>query len=244
MKQRIDKLLVERGLAATQEKAQALILAGQVLVDERRIEKAGEFVGLDASLRIKREPLKYVGRGGLKLESALDHFSIKVEQAVCLDIGASTGGFTDCLLQRGAAKVFAVDVGTNQLDWKLRKDSRVISTEKVNARYLSFEMIGCQVDCIVADVSFISLKLIIPVLPPFCKPSTDLLVLVKPQFEVGKGQVGEGGIVRDAALQAEAVKKVREVAKTCGFRFKGSVESPITGVEGNQEFFLWLQPEV
>jgi 23S rRNA (cytidine1920-2'-O)/16S rRNA (cytidine1409-2'-O)-methyltransferase len=241
MKERIDKLLVKRGLVESREKAQALIMAGQVLVKDRRVEKAGEWVEDAGEVRLKGEPLKYVSRGGLKLEAALDHFGIYVEGAMCLDIGASTGGFTDCLLQRGALKVFAVDVGTNQLDWKLRNDPRVVSIEKTNARNLHSDLIRCRVDLIVADVSFISLELIIPVFPPFCKLTTEVILLVKPQFEVGKGQVGKKGIVRDAKLHRWAVEKIGSAAEKYGFRRQGSVESVITGVEGNKEFFLWLE---
>jgi 23S rRNA (cytidine1920-2'-O)/16S rRNA (cytidine1409-2'-O)-methyltransferase len=241
MKQRIDKLLVERGLADSREKAQALILAGQVQVNGKRIEKAGELVLVGSPVRVEGAPMKYVGRGGLKLEATLDYFSIDPEGKLCLDIGASTGGFTDCLLQRGARGVIALDVGTNQLDWKLRSDPRVVSLEKTNARYLEFEHIGTRVDLIVVDVSFISLELILPILPVFCKSSTDLLLLVKPQFEVGRGQVGKGGVVRDPALHAQAVEKASKAGKRCGFEVKGSVESPITGAEGNKEFFLWLR---
>jgi 23S rRNA (cytidine1920-2'-O)/16S rRNA (cytidine1409-2'-O)-methyltransferase len=241
MKERIDKLLLERGLAESREKAQALILAGQVSVDGRCIEKAGELVQVDSSIHVKGPPIKYVGRGGLKLEAALKHFSIDPKSRLCLDIGASTGGFTDCLLQRGAGGVIAVDVGTNQLDWRLRSDSRVVSLENTNARYLNLENVGKCVDLIVVDVSFISLELILPVLPLFCKATTDLLLLVKPQFEVGKGQVGKGGVVRDPALHAQAVDKVKDAGRRCGFEVRGSVESPITGAEGNREFFLWLR---
>ncbi len=240
MKQRIDKLLVERGLAESRERAQALILAGEVLVEERRIEKSGERVEVDAVVRLKSKPMKYVSRGGLKLEAALERFSILVEGCVCLDIGSSTGGFTDCLLQRGAAKVYAVDVGTNQLDWKLRKDPRVVSREQVNARNLNFEIIGEKVDLVVVDVSFISLELVFPALLQFSKSGTQWVVLVKPQFEVGKGRVGKGGIVRDPELQSGAVEKVRQAAENCGLKVEGSVESPIKGMEGNREFFLWL----
>lgn len=242
MKERIDKLLVQRELAGSREKAQAMILAGQVVVEESRVEKAGEKFDLNARIRIKGAPMKFVGRGGLKLEGALDHFKLRVVGAVALDIGASTGGFTDCLLQRGAAKVFAVDVGTNQLDWKLRNDPRVVCLENVNARNLQFETIGCPVDWIVADLSFISLERVIPALVQFCRPETEVLLLVKPQFEVGKGQVGKGGIVRDPQLQSAAVAKVSRAAENSGFRVQGSVESPITGAEGNREFFLWLRP--
>ncbi|MBZ5552193.1 MAG: TlyA family RNA methyltransferase [Acidobacteriia bacterium] len=243
MKQRIDKLLVDLGIAESREKAQALILAGQVLVDGRCIEKAGQQIPIDSPIRLKGVPMKYVGRGGLKLEAALDHFSISPMSRLCLDIGASTGGFTDCLLQRGAVGVIAVDVGTNQLDWKLRRDSRVVSLENTNARYLKFEGLGTQVDLIVVDVSFISLELIVPVLPPFCRPSTEVLLLVKPQFEVGKGEVGKGGVVRDPTLHQRAVEKVTEAGERYGFEIKGSVESPITGAQGNKEFFLWLRPK-
>lgn len=241
MRERIDKLLVQRGLAASREKSQALILAGEVFVNDRRVEKAGELVDIEDEIRLKGKKLRYVGRGGAKLEAVLAYFSINVEGAICLDVGASTGGFTDCLLQHGAAKVFALDVGTNQLDWQLRKDTRVVCIEKTNARNLTFNLTDCKVDRIVVDVSFISLELIIPRLFQFCKPETELLLLVKPQFEVGKGQVGKGGIVRDGRLQASAVEKVRRAAEKCGFQVKGSVESPLTGAEGNREFFLWLQ---
>lgn len=241
MKKRVDKVLVERGLADSREKAQALILAGQVLVDEKKIEKSGTLVDDGAPIRLKGRAMKYVGRGGLKLEAALDHFSIESRNTICLDVGASTGGFTDCLLQRGATKVFAVDVGTNQLDWKLRSDSRVVSIEKTNARQLKFETIGERVDVIVVDVSFISLELILPVLPQFCKSTTQVLLLVKPQFEVGKRQVGKKGIVREPKLHAATVEKVIRAAERYGFKIKGGVESPITGAEGNREFFEWMQ---
>lgn len=233
--------MVELGLVESREKAQALILAGQVLVNDRRVEKAGKMVETDSLVRLKDQPIKYVGRGGFKLEAALDHFALRAEGKICMDIGASTGGFTDCLLQRGAVQVYAVDVGTNQLDWRLRRDPRVVSMEKTNARFLKFDRIGTLVDLITVDVSFISLELIIPVLPPFCRTQTDLLLLVKPQFEAGRGQVGKGGIVRDPAMHAQAIDKVCEVTKRCGFILKGSVESPITGAEGNREFFLWLR---
>lgn len=241
MKLRIDKLLVQNGLVDCREKAQAMILAGQVVAGDRRVEKAGEWVDSETPVRLKGQPLKYVGRGGLKLEAALERFSIPTAAAICLDIGASTGGFTDCLLQRGAKRVFAIDVGTNQLDWKLRQDTRVVSVEKTNARHLRFEQIGCRVDLVVADVSFISLELILPTLPPFCMPATNLLLLVKPQFEADKRKVGKGGVIRDPELHAAAVEKIQNAAKRSGFKVQGVVESPITGAEGNKEFFLWLR---
>jgi 23S rRNA (cytidine1920-2'-O)/16S rRNA (cytidine1409-2'-O)-methyltransferase len=235
---RLDLLLVERGLADSREKAQALILAGQVLVNEQKIEKCGARVATDAAVRLLGEPLKYVSRGGLKLEGALEHFRVDVEGKTCLDIGASTGGFTDCLLQRGAVKVFAVDVGTNQLDWKLRRDSRVVALETTNARYLTFEQIGERVALATMDVSFISAALILPALPPLLEPGAEVLILVKPQFEVGRGQVGKGGIVRDPKLQQEAVSKVSRKLLALGFNEVGATESVLPGAGGNREFFL------
>lgn len=235
---RLDRLLVERGLANSRERAQGLILAGQVLVNEQKQEKCGTLVDGKATLRLLGEPPKYVSRGGLKLEGALEHFRVNPDAKVCLDIGASTGGFTDCLLQLGAAKVFAVDGGTNQLDWKLRHDPRVVVMEKTNARYLTFDRIGLQVELVTIDVSFISVTLILPPLIPLVASPAELLVLVKPQFEVGKGQVGKGGIVRDPAQHQEAVAKVSRVLLELGFSGLMSMESPLPGAEGNREFFI------
>jgi 23S rRNA (cytidine1920-2'-O)/16S rRNA (cytidine1409-2'-O)-methyltransferase len=235
---RLDRLLVERGLAESREKAQGLILAGQVLADNQKEEKCGALVNPQVPLRLLGAALKYVGRGGLKLEGALNHFRIDPDGRVCLDIGASTGGFTDCLLQRGAAQVFGVDAGTNQLDWKLRRDPRVVVLEKTNARYLSPDLIGTPADLVTMDVSFISATLILPALPPLLASRADLLVLVKPQFEVGKGQVGKGGIIRDPALHQEAVAKVSRKLLELGFSQLASAESCLVGAEGNREFFL------
>ncbi len=235
---RLDLLLVERGLAETRAKAQAMILAGEVLVDEQKVEKCGALTSAEAKLRLLGEPLKYASRAGVKLESALEHFRISPEGKTCLDIGASTGGFTDCLLQHGASRVFAVDVGTNQLDWKLRRDPRVVSLEKINARYLNFGQLGTRVALATMDVSFISATLILPMLPPLLESPADVLVLVKPQFEVGKGQVGKGGIVRDPALRQEAVEKVSTKLQELGFRDLAQAESVLPGAEGNIEFFL------
>ena len=237
-KTRLDRLLVERGIADTREKAQRLIFAGQVLVNEQKVEKCGTQVDAQASLRLLGAPLKYVSRGGLKLEGALEHFRINPDGRVCLDVGASTGGFTDCLLQRGAASVIAVDAGTNQLDWKLRNDPRVTVLENTNARYLTCDQIGARAELATMDVSFISATLVLPALAGLLTPAAELLVLVKPQFEVGKGLVGKGGIVRDEALQQEAVAKVSRCALSLGFTNLSSVESCITGAEGNREFFL------
>jgi 23S rRNA (cytidine1920-2'-O)/16S rRNA (cytidine1409-2'-O)-methyltransferase len=244
-KLRIDSLLVKRGLADSREKAQALILAGQILVNELKVEKCGVRVNGDAAVRLLGEPLKYVSRGGLKLEDALEHFRIDPDGKICLDIGASTGGFTDCLLQHGAARVIAVDVGTNQLDWKLRRDTRVTVLEKTNARYLKPEKIGMKVDLVTMDVSFISATLILPVLPALLEPQADLLVLVKPQFEVGRAEVGKGGVVRDPRLQEEAVAKVSRQLLELGFSHVASTESCLPGAAGNREFFLhanWGKP--
>lgn len=237
-KVRLDRLLVERGLAESREKAQGLILAGQILVDEQKEEKCGTLVDVQAALRVLGEVPKYVSRGGLKLEGALEHFRINPDAKVCLDIGASTGGFTDCLLQHGAGKVFAVDGGTNQLDWKLRRDLRVVVLEKTNARYLTFDRIGTLAELVTIDVSFISVTLILPALVPLLAPAAELIVLVKPQFEVGKGQVGKGGIVRDPAQHQEAVSKVSRKLLELGFSNLASMESPLLGAEGNREFFV------
>ena len=235
---RLDRLLMERGLAESREKAQALILAGQVLVDEQKVEKRGAAVSARAALRIRGEGCKYVSRAGLKLEGALDHFCIQVGGKLCLDVGASTGGFTDCLLQRGAAKVFAVDVGTNQLDWKLRHHPRVVVREKTNARYLTLKQIGALVALATMDVSFISSTLILPALLEALEQGADLLVLVKPQFEVGRKQVGKGGIVRDPRSHQEAVTRVSHKLLELGFSQLATVESVLPGASGNREYFV------
>src|SRR5436853_6777966 len=215
-KMRLDKLLLERGLVASRERAQALILAGKVLVNEQKIEKSGAAVEPDVPLRLLGDDLKYVSRGGLKLERALDHWRIDVNDLVCLDVGASTGGFTDCLLQRGAARVIAVDTGYGQMDFRLRQDPRVRLLEKTNARYLTKEQVGELVDLVVMDTSFISATLVLPAVlsaafpvNPAERQRCQVVVLVKPQFEVGRNQVGKGGIVRDGSAQAAAVEKVR-----------------------------------
>lgn len=237
-KTRLDRLLVDRGLAESREKAQAMILAGHVLVNEQRTEKCGAAVGENAAVRLLAQPAKYVSRGGLKLEGALEHFRIDVEGKICLDVGASTGGFTDCLLQKGAAKVYALDVGTNQLVWKLRNDPRVVSLEKISAREMTFETIGECAELATMDVSFISATLILPAVTQVLGPRAEVLVLVKPQFEVGREQVGKGGIVRDPKLHQEAVAKVSRKLLELGFTALASVESCLPGAEGNREYFL------
>ncbi|HUI43461.1 MAG TPA: TlyA family RNA methyltransferase [Terriglobia bacterium] len=235
---RLDSLLVERGLAPSRQRAQALILAGQVLVDEHKVTKCGAAVRAAAGVRILGETPRYVSRAGRKLEAALDHFRVNPAGKVCLDIGASTGGFTDCLLQRGAARVFAVDAGTNQLDWRLRTDPRVVSLEKTNARYLELRAIGQPADLVTVDVSFISATLILRVVPALLKPQAEVLVLAKPQFEVGRGQVGKGGIVRDPGLRGRAVARVSASLEELGFSGIETAESVLAGVGGNAEYFV------
>ncbi len=237
---RLDRALVERGLVETREKAQALIMAGEVLVDGRKAAKAGQPVAPAARLEITAK-LRYVSRGGLKLAGALEHFAIDVNGFVIADFGSSTGGFTDCLLQAGAARVHAIDVGAGQLDWRLRNDPRVIVHEGVNARYLAAGGLGGEaVDLAVCDVSFISATMILPAMVRVLKaaPEGRVVVLVKPQFEVGRGQVGKGGIVRDPALHEAACAKVRLCAGELGFETQ-IVPSPIAGAEGNKEFLLY-----
>ena len=240
MKERIDKLLLARGLAKSRHQAQALLLSGVVLADEQLIDKPGTRVNLKSQLRLKSSTQIYVSRGGQKLEHVLKSHKLKVQDSVCLDIGSSTGGFTDCLLQNGASKVYALDVGHNQLDWKLRSDPRVISLEGFNARYLKFEVIGETVDLITLDVSFISLSLILPVLRYFEKIDTLIVCLVKPQFELGKKLVGKGGIVRDPKNHQLAITTVNVCAQKLGYRLLEVIASPILGAEGNREFFLVL----
>jgi 23S rRNA (cytidine1920-2'-O)/16S rRNA (cytidine1409-2'-O)-methyltransferase len=244
MKSRLDKFLVEQGLAGSRERAQALILAGKVLVNGQRIDKAGAQVEASAAIRLLDEDLKYVSRGGLKLERALDHWRIDVKAKVCLDIGASTGGFADCLLQRGAARVVAIDTGYGQINFKLRQDSRVRLLEKTNARYLTRDVIVEPIDFIAMDVSFISATLVLPAVVHSAFPdhpdtsARQIVVLVKPQFEAGREHVGKGGIVRDPAAHTAAVEKVRQTVLNLGFENIDVIESPILGAEGNREFLL------
>jgi 23S rRNA (cytidine1920-2'-O)/16S rRNA (cytidine1409-2'-O)-methyltransferase len=236
---RLDHLLVERSLTDSREKARALILAGQVLVDGQKIDKAGQSVSLESRIELLAQP-RYVGRGGLKLEAALDHFAIPATGKVCLDIGSSTGGFTDCLLQRGAARVYAIDVGTAQLDWKLRTDPRVIVREQLNARYLTQQDIPEPIHLAVGDVSFISITMILPVLPNLLANDAEMVILVKPQFELERHQVGKGGIIRDPALHQQACRRVTEAVHGLGFRSE-IIPSPVLGAEGNQEFLLYAR---
>ncbi|HKW17899.1 MAG TPA: TlyA family RNA methyltransferase [Terriglobales bacterium] len=245
-KVRLDKLLLERGLAASRERAQALILAGKVLVNGQKLEKSGEAVDSSAEIRLLGEDLKYVSRGGLKLERALDHWSIDVRGRVCADVGTSTGGFTDCMLQRGAGRVIAIDTGQGQIAFKLRQDGRVRLLEKTNARYLTREQMGEVADFVAIDVSFISATLVLPAVVTAAFPDNandragrELVVLVKPQFEVGRELVGKGGIVRDPRAQEEAVEKVKSAVQGLQPAFIDVIESPILGAEGNREFLLY-----
>jgi len=238
-KQRLDLLLVERGLVESREKARALILAGQVSVDGQRADKPGHLVPVECRLELAAR-LPYVSRAGKKLEAALDAFRIDVTGKICLDVGASTGGFTDCLLQRGAQRVYAVDVGRGQLDWKLRNDPRVVLREGINARYLRPEEIGEPVEFAACDVSFISVTLILPPVAALLREHGEMVILVKPQFEVGRGQVGKGGIVRDAALHQAACARVEDAVRKLGFGAE-LMESPVLGAEGNKEFLLYAR---
>jgi 23S rRNA (cytidine1920-2'-O)/16S rRNA (cytidine1409-2'-O)-methyltransferase len=242
VKTRIDKLLVERGLVPSRERAQALILAGKVLANEQKIEKPGVAIEADATIRLLGDDLRYVSRGGLKLERALQHWQIDVRGRLCMDVGASTGGFTDCLLQHGAARVIAVDTGYGQIDLRLRKDSRVRLLEKTNARYLRGQDIAEPVEFAAMDVSFISATLVLPAVVKAAGESlAGIVVLVKPQFEAGKEMVGKGGIVRDAAAQQAAVAKVRNALHQLGWHNIEVIDSPILGTEGNHEFLLYAQ---
>ena len=247
MKSRLDKLLVERGLVSSRGRAQALILAGKVLVTDQKIEKSGAQVDSNVKVRLLGDDLKYVGRGGLKFEKALEHWKINVAGRTCLAVGASTGGFTDCLLQHGAAHVIAIDTGYGQLDFRLRQDPRVRLLEKTNARYLTRESLGNDVaDFIAMDVSFISATLVLPAVIQSAFPQNEaqrqdrqLVVLVKPQFEAGRAEVGKGGIVRDESAQLAAVEKVRQCMVQLGVKHTDAIDSPILGAEGNREFLLY-----
>jgi 23S rRNA (cytidine1920-2'-O)/16S rRNA (cytidine1409-2'-O)-methyltransferase len=238
MKQRADQLLVDRGLAESRAKAQALILAGLVFSGERKIDKAGQALVADAPLEVRGREHPWVSRGGVKLAHALDHFGWDVSGAVALDVGSSTGGFTDVLLQRGAAKVFAVDVGTNQLAWKLRQDPRVAVHEHTNARYLTADIVTEPPDLVVCDASFISLAKVLDRALDLARPGARLVALVKPQFEAGREEVGKGGVVRDPAVHTRVCEAAAEWVRSKGWEVVGVTQSPITGPEGNVEFLL------
>jgi 23S rRNA (cytidine1920-2'-O)/16S rRNA (cytidine1409-2'-O)-methyltransferase len=249
MKKRIDQLLVERGFAESRQRAQALLLAGSILVGEQKVEKPGQMVDLESEIRVLHK-LPFASRAGAKLQSALDHFQISVADRVCADLGASTGGFTDCLLQNGARQVYAFDVGKGQLAWKLKTDPRVVVRDECNVRNLAASDIPEDLSFVSIDLSFISVAKVLPSLKEsfilrnetLKKPRClDIVVLVKPQFEVGKGEVGKGGIVRDSAKRMEALENVKKFASDAGFRIVENMPSPVAGAKGNQEFLLYLQ---
>ena len=239
VKLRLDRLLVERGWVESRERGQAVIIAGQVLVNGQKVEKSGSLVPGDADIRILGDQMPYVSRGGLKLERALREFKVDVKEKTCLDVGASTGGFTDCLLQHGAKKVFSVDVGYGQMAWKIRQDPRVVVIERTNIREIEPTLIPERSDLAVIDVSFISLEKVIPAILRLLNPGSGIIALIKPQFEVGKGQVGKGGIVRDEAARAAAVEKVKTAFQNNGLEVQGIIPSPITGQDGNVEYLIY-----
>ena len=242
-KKRLDVLMTERALAESRQKAQAIIMAGQVYVNGQKVDKAGAPVGEDAQIEVRGKTLAYVSRGGLKLEKAVNRWPIQLADTVCADIGSSTGGFTDCMLQQGAKKVYAVDSGYNQLDWRLRSDERVVSMERTNARYLTTEQIPEQLDFFSVDVSFISLRLILPPMRQLVKGDAEAVCLIKPQFEAGKDKVGKKGVVRDPAVHLEVLEHFLEHAKESGFTVKDITYSPITGPEGNIEYLGYLSAQ-
>lgn len=238
---RLDVLLVERGLVESRQRAQARIMAGDVFVGGERVDKPGTKIAEDAALEVRGEENPFVSRGGLKLEHALQAFGLEVSGCVAMDVGASTGGFTDCLLQRGAARVYAVDVGYGQLAWRLRQDPRVVNLERTNIRALSAAQVPEPMAVVVADCSFISLRLVLPPVLPFLAPGAQAVVLVKPQFEVGRGRVGKGGVVRDEELRQETIAELSAFASSLGFAVRGGVDSAIRGPQGNLEHLLWLE---
>lgn len=241
MKERLDLLLVNRGLAPSREKAKTMIMEGNVFVENEREDKAGSMFDTEAKIEIKGNTLKYVSRGGLKLEKAMTHFDIELNDKVCMDIGASTGGFTDCMLQNGAKKVYSVDVGYGQFAWKLRQDSRVVNMERTNIRYVTPEQIGEEIDFASIDVSFISLRLVLPVAKELTACNGEIVALIKPQFEAGRGQVGKKGVVRDINVHYEVIKNVSDFAYEIGLFPSGLTYSPVKGPEGNIEYLIYLK---
>lgn len=246
-KQRLDAELVARGIIQSREQAKAAIMAGQVYVNNQKADKAGESVTPDDKIEFRGENLKYVSRGGLKLEKAMELYGFKLDNKICMDVGASTGGFTDCMLQKGATKVYSIDVGYGQLAWKLRQDERVVNLERTNVRYITNEQVPDIVDFVSIDVSFISLGLVIPVLVPFLSEEAMMVCLVKPQFEAGKDKVGKHGVVRDPATHMEVLERAVGFAKNAGFGIVGLEFSPIKGPQGNIEYLMVLtrkEPEL
>ena len=240
-KQRLDLALVETGLVRTRQRAQALIMAGKVLVNDIPIDKPGVQVLSQDVIRLKGEDIPYVGRGGLKLEAALQHFETAVENLVCMDVGASTGGFTDCLLQQGAKRVYAVDVGYGQLAWKLRQDPRVVVIERTNIRHMARDIVPEPIDIVTIDVSFISLRIVVPAVLKFMKAGSSILSLIKPQFEVGKGHVGKGGLVKDSSLHDQVISDLSGYFSQLNLAVESIIPSPIRGARGNREFLVCLK---
>ena len=241
MKIRLDQIIVEKGLAQSRQSAKSLIMAGKVLVDSRPLDKPGTLISSDKKIRIKGGRNRYVSRGGLKLEKALNEFKIDVSDFDCLDVGASTGGFTDCLLQHGAARIFAVDVGYGQLAWKLRQDPRVYVIERTNIRHMPIETISCPVDLVTIDVSFISLKIVVPEVIQFLKADGAILALIKPQFEVSKGNIGKGGVVKSPILHRKVIDDLSAFFSKEGLKYKSITPSAPLGPKGNKEFFIYLK---
>lgn len=240
-KLRLDQLLVEKGFFETRQKAQSAIMAGLVFIDKQRADKAGKAYPADITIEVKGDVSRFVSRGGEKLEHALAEFNINVNDKICIDIGASTGGFTDCLLQHGAKKVYAVDVGRGQLAWKLQNDPRVIMMDKTNARYLTLEDIGEKCALAVIDVSFISLTKILPSVYNLIENHGEVIALIKPQFEASRKQVGKGGIVKDPAVHLAVIEKIKSASEEIGYKVAGIINSPITGADGNIEFLMLLE---
>ncbi|HYA93551.1 MAG TPA: TlyA family RNA methyltransferase [Thermodesulfobacteriota bacterium] len=242
-KERLDKLLVDRGIARSRERARAMIMAGKVVVEGKRTEKPGTQINVEARLRVQEGDSRYVSRGGEKIEGALKAFAIDPGGMVVMDVGASTGGFTDCILQKGAEKVYAVDVGYGQLAWRLQKDARVVNLERKNIRYLRRAEVKEEIDLAVIDTSFISIEKFLPHLLGFLKKGGAILGLIKPQFEVGKGEVGRGGVVRDETLHKKVIDRISHFSRGLGLRVLGVAESPLLGPKGNKEFFIYLKKE-
>ncbi len=243
-KERIDKLMVQQQLTGSRDRARALILAGRVLVDDKVVDKVGAQVYIDSAIRLRGEDIPFVSRGGLKLAKALESFDVAVAGCIAIDVGASTGGFTDCLLQNGAEKVVAVDVGYGQLAWKLRDDDRVVNLERTNIRHLTIDQLEVTPELAVIDASFISLEKVLPATLALLKPGSDVVALIKPQFEVGKGQVGKGGVVRDPEQHAQVVEKIKLLATHLGCSVLDVCESPLLGPKGNREFLIHLRMEM
>ncbi len=241
MKSRLDKIIVEKGIAPSRERAQALIMEGKIFVNGVPSLKAGAMVAEDAAIELKGEDIPYVSRGGLKLEAAIENFNIRLKDKIAMDVGASTGGFTDCMLQNGAKKIYCIDVGYGQLAWKLRQDPRVVLIERTNIRYLEKKKISDEIDIATIDVSFISLTKVVPAVLQFLKEEGEIIALIKPQFEVGKGEVGKGGIVKDEAKRMKAVEFVKESLESLGLETIGVIQSPILGQKGNTEFLIYMK---